>query len=293
MRWSAVALAGALAIAAAAVAVPGAAGGFGAALSGASTATTATYFTCGGAAAADAGSAIFQWSLADTGTTAVDSSGKAVNGVYVGTHTVETAPGTCSRDGNRTWVLDGTTSYARSPQMPAFSTTAFTIEARVRVATGSTAGGDILSACGTVSVTCGQRDDRLYLTADGRVVFATYSSKSSFQIVAGATAITDGAWHHVAGTLSSAGMKLYLDGKDVTGTATAYSGSTAAFRPGADPRTFTGTRGVQPYWHVGAADGDNWPLWAGTYLPGRVGWAAVYSTALSAAAIRAHWSAGR
>ena len=75
----------------------------------------------------------------------------------------------------------------------------------------------------------------------------------------------DGAWHQVVGTLSSAGMALYIDGK-LIGT---NSGTTFG-------RNYNG------YWRVG---GDS--TWSGNqYFTGRIDDVAIYPTVLTGAQIR-------
>jgi hypothetical protein len=90
----------------------------------------------------------------------------------------------------------------------------------------------------------------------------------------------DGAWHHVVATLSSAGMRLYIDGvlEASNNRDTAYHydpyGSDGFWRVGGD--TTTGMTGVADATLVSSIDN-----------------AAVYSTALSATQVAAHYAAGR
>ena len=89
-------------------------------------------------------------------------------------------------------------------------------------------------------------------------------------IVDSTVTIADTNWHHVVATKSGATSKLYVDRTDVTGTVTDF--------------TFTNTTGD---WFMGCAGGDvNWQ--ADMYMAE----VAIYSTALSADRVMAHFNAG-
>jgi hypothetical protein len=90
----------------------------------------------------------------------------------------------------------------------------------------------------------------------------------------------DGGWHHAVATLSSGGMRLYVDGvlEASNNRTTAYHynpyGSDGFWRVGGD--TTTGMAGVLDATLVSSIDN-----------------AAVYTTALSASRVAAHYAAGR
>ena len=100
----------------------------------------------------------------------------------------------------------------------------------------------------------------------GQVTFGVYPGAS--RTVTSSTAYNDGEWHHVVGTLSAAGERLYVDGARVaqrtdTTSAQAYSG----------------------YWRIG---GDS--PWSGNaYFAGSIDDVAIYPAALTAAQIDSHW----
>jgi len=107
----------------------------------------------------------------------------------------------------------------------------------------------------------------------GKVMFGVGSSKVA---IASNSAINNNAWHHVVATYTNTngGMKLYVDGtlQTQTGTATAQS--------------FTG------YWRVGADQITGWPSNpSDTYYDGSLDEVAIYTSALSATRVQAHYTA--
>lgn len=273
-RRRAVALTAAGAVAAVAVlaaAVPSASGAFSARITNSQDlAATAPYFRCDDALAADRSAALFQWPLTDaSGSTVVsDTSGNGRTGAYQGTTTADgTTPIACPRDGGTAWRLDGSTNYAdyataqSSPQV-------FTVE----VAFQTTVKGGKLVGFGSAATGASSTYDRhLYINNAGLLVFGIYSG--GCRTVTSKTVVTDGAWHHAAATLSSAGMKLYLDGVLVDSTT---QWTTA--------ETNTG------YWRLGYDSlGGSWPnLPASPWFKGRLRAAAVYTSELTAQQIAAH-----
>lgn len=277
MRRAALASAAALlALGGIALATPGAFGGFSAKIANSTdTVGTATWFQCSSALGADSGTALFQWPLSDAAgsTAAADVSGAGHAGVYQGTTTTDaTAPMACPRDPGTSWSLDGTTQSAYydtaqvNPQV-------FTIEIWFRT---TVAGGKLIGFGGTKTGGSSQYDRHLYINSKGQVVFGIYSGTA--HTVTSTAGYTDGAWHSAAATLSSAGMVLYVDGAQV-----------AADPASTTPENFTG------YWRVGYDTiGGAWPSAPTSgYFKGRLRYAAVYTSALTAAQIKAHDAAGR
>jgi hypothetical protein len=277
MRRAAVASAAALlAIGGLALATPGAFGGFTAKITNSTdTVGTAPFFQCASAMGADSSTALLQWPLADPAgsTTAADISGTGHTGTYVGTTTTDSsAPMACPRDSGPSWSLDGTQwAFWDAPQV---NPQTFTVEIwfRTTVAAGKLIGFGV-SKTGASS----QYDRHLYIASTGAVVFGVYSS-GAHALVSPGTNYADGAWHSAVGTLSSAGTVLYIDGKQVA----ADPASTVA-------ENYTG------YWRVGYDTvGGSWPSAPPTgWFKGRLRYAAVYSTALTATQVKAHDAAGR
>ena len=147
----------------------------------------------------------------------------------------------------------------------------FTIEAWFR--TTSSAGGKIIGFGNQQLTTSGSYDRHLYVTNDGRVIFGVYQGNT--RTLESAAGLNDGQWHHVAGTLSSAGMVLYVDGVRFTSR-----GDTNAAEPN------------HGYWRVGGDNLNGWPAKpTNNTLQGSIDEVAVYDQALSPAQIAAHYNA--
>jgi len=211
------------------------------------------------------------WRLQEkTGTTGADSTGHSHPGTFSNTPTLgQASPIT----GDPTDVAFGTGTNGYVTQTGSTTnTTTFSVEAWVK--TTSTAGGRLIgfgdAAAGTAS---GSTDCQLYLAPNGKVEFGL--NDNTQVAIASASAVNNGAWHHVVGTYSPAtGAKLYVDG------ALSASGT------GATPTTFTG------YWRAGAEDLTGWPSApTSRYLVGTIDEVAVYTTVLSAARVSAHYAA--
>lgn len=145
----------------------------------------------------------------------------------------------------------------------------FSVETWVN--TTSTTGG-LLAGYGLYQQVLSPNQDRtLYLDPAGRPFFGVFGGANT--TINGSTAINDGAWHHVVGTLSPAnGAVLYVDGVQVASDSAMRSTSKAA-----------------GYWRVG---GDRMIGWASSpspaFLAGSLADVAVYPTALTAAQVAAH-----
>ena len=277
MRRLGIAAAGAalLALAGIAVATPGAFGGYSAVIrNSVDTAGTANYFQCSSALSADSAAALLQWPLSDASgsTSAADVSGKGHPGTYSGTMTASTpTPVACPRDPGSAWLLDGSAQTALYPTQLTGPNT-FSIEIWFR----TTVAGGKLIGFGTTTGQSAQYDRHLYLDRNGAVVFGVYANAIRTLQTSG-TNYADGRWHSAVGTLSSAGMALYVDGATVASDASTTSAESD-----------TG------YWKVGYDTlGGSWPNVATPSFTGSLRYAAVYTTALTAAQVKAHDAAGR
>lgn len=239
------------------------------------TAGTAPYFTCSGAVAADASSAVFAYRLGEASgsKTAADSSAAAANGTYQGSMVAATSsPIACPRDTGTAYVLNGSTSFVSTPNAVRNPTT-FSEEVWFR----TTVAGGMLVGFGSNQVsTSGQHDRQVYLNTSGQLVFGSYNNTT--QVVTSPNAYTDGAWHHVVSTMSAAtGMRLYVDG--------ALVASNSAYTA---PENATG------YWRVGYDTVTGWPGAPSNYsFTGSMRFAAVYSTVLTPTQVANHYAAGR
>lgn len=258
-----------------ALATPAASGAFTARVRNAANAVaTAQYFHCSDALAQDAATALFQWPLSDAAdvSTAADVSGQNHPGSYQGTRRITTtAPLACPRDAGSAWQPDGSAMSVYSSVQQANPTT-FTVEIWFRT---SIAGGKLIGF-GTGTGTSGQYDRHLYIDKNGAVVLGVYANGIRTVQTSGRS-YADAAWHLAAGTLSSQGLSLYVDGELVTTDA-----------------TVTTAENDTGYWKVGYDTlGGSWPNVSTASFTGSLRYAAVYTSALTAAQIRAHFAAGR
>lgn len=183
--------------------------------------------------------------------------------------TVTSESGAIIGDSNPATGFSGSSSFGASAAREDGPQT-FTAEAWVK--TTSTSGGKILGFGNTDRGNSGSYDRHIYMQNDGRVTFGVYPN--AVRTVTSAAAYNDGAWHHVAASLSSTGMRLYVDGQLVAQRADTTSA-----------QVYSGT------WRVG---GDNLSGWtsrpSSDYLAGTVDEIAIYPTALSLGSVRDHYA---
>lgn len=238
------------------------------------TAGTASYFTCTRAYLANTPSSALALNDPSNSGNAANFGTGGTPGLYRGAMSTSTAtPMACPRDPGGAYVLDGSTSYLGSTATaPTAGPQVFTIEIWFK----TTIGGGRIAGFGNARTGASTTVDRhLYLTNAGQVVFGVFSG--SVKTIQSPNSYLDGRWHHVVATLSTAGMRLYLDGTQVaqdTATTTA--------------RTMTG------YWRLGY---DNLTGWGPTvptnfYYTGQLRFAALYATAITATDVAAHYRAG-
>ncbi|HEX8510950.1 MAG TPA: PKD domain-containing protein [Propionibacteriaceae bacterium] len=146
----------------------------------------------------------------------------------------------------------------------------FTSEAWFKTTT--TSGGKILGLGNAPTGMSGGYDRHVYMDNAGRLNFGVYNG--TVNTIRSAAPVNDGQWHHVAASLSSAGMVMYVDGVKV--------GSRASVTTG---QAYSG------YWRVGA---DNLNAWSdqpsSSYFNGTIDEVAIYPTALSPAQLRNHYT---
>lgn len=202
-----------------------------------------------------------------SGTTAADASGNGRNGAYSSTGVTHTAAGACSSVATST-TLDGSGVISTSQQVAAPAST-FTEE--IWFKTTGKHGGSLMgyATAGSTPLT----DRQLYLSNSSRLVFGVRSGATT--TIRSKERYNDGKWHLAAATLSSAGMKLYVDGVLIASDAsTTSAGNTAG------------------YWRLGNNTFSDWkPAPKTDGFVGSLNGAAVYSTALSPARIAAHYDA--
>ena len=148
----------------------------------------------------------------------------------------------------------------------------FTIQAWVR--TSNARGGRIFGFGDLQNGASGHRDRQLYMDTSGRIVFGMRAQDFSYRTVTSGSSYRDNGWHMVTATMSSAGMRLYVDG----GLVGSRTDTTAG-------EAYLG------YWRLG---GDSLVGWPGAPSnPNLIGWVdeiAVYPTALAQATIQAQYA---
>jgi len=174
-------------------------------------------------------------------------------------------------------TLNGTSGQVTTNAPAVAAPTAFTVESWINLPANS-AGGKIIGFGNQASGQSGQYDRQLWASGTGLITFGTYNGGT--KTVSTTKTYRDGAWHHVAGTVTAAGvMTLYVDGA-VVGTQTNALG---------EPTT--------GYWRVGYDNLAGWPnipaSSANYFFGGSLDDTAAYTTALSAATIAQHVKNGR
>jgi hypothetical protein len=203
----------------------------------------------------ESGTTAFDWANADDGT--------------VGSGVSRGADGAIIDDENPASTFDGTTDGLVTTTALEPGPSEFSIETWAR--TTSTEGGKVVGFGSNKTADSSLYDRHIYMTDAGRIVFGTYPGVvSTIESQAG---YNDGNWHHIVATLSSAGMKLFVDGEAVASDASVTTG-----------RTYSG------YWRVG---GDNLKGWTSRpssyFFGGDIDDVAVYSSVLSEQQVAKHY----
>ncbi len=207
------------------------------------------------------------WSLGEASGTTAYNLGRPMD-MTTGTAVTRGTSGALAGDADTASTFSNNASSFASTRTAVAGPQTFTAEAWFR--TSSKNGGRILGFGSAATGASGSYDRMVYLDTQGRVNFGVYPG--AMRVVTSSAAFNDGAWHHVAASLGSTGMTLYVDGKQVgartdTTSAQAYNG----------------------YWRVGA---DN--VWSGsTTFTGSIDEVAIYPTALPADRVAAHVAVGR
>ncbi|WP_254058664.1 LamG domain-containing protein [Clavibacter michiganensis] len=193
---------------------PGTSGAYTAAITNSNNtaASSAAFFTCSSAFAADKANALFAYPLneATGSTTAVDAATGSYPGTYRGGMTSDTTSSrACSRDTGGAYVLDGSDSVtnALQAQGPATFSTEVWFKTTVK-------GGKLIGFGNSQAGSSSAYDRHTYVSTTGQLSFGTYNG--GYQTITSSANVADGAWHHVVATMSpSTGMTLYLDGARV------------------------------------------------------------------------------
>lgn len=210
---------------------------------------------------------LLYWRLADPkGKSAAEETLHGDTGTYSAGTTLA-APGALA--GNAAVTLDGVGAAVTSAHL-FWAPQTFSTEMWFKTTT--TSGGKLIGFGSSRTATSSHYDRHVYMTGGGQLVFGVYPSR--VVTVASSRAYNDGQWHHVAATLGSAGMALYVDGQLV----------------GTNPNT--GAENFYGWWKVGGDNLNGWPSApSSSHFAGSVDEVAVYPTALTAAQVSAHYAA--
>ncbi|WP_256794747.1 LamG-like jellyroll fold domain-containing protein [Terrabacter sp. Ter38] len=148
----------------------------------------------------------------------------------------------------------------------------FSIQTWVR--SNTTRGGRLLGFGDLQNGDSAHRDRHLYMDNAGRIVFGVRAQNNSLRTVISPAAYNNNQWHMVTASMSSAGMRLYVDGALVGSRADTTAGE-----------AYLG------YWRLGGDVLDGWTNQPSTR--NFVGWVdeiAVYDVALSPAQVQAQYA---
>jgi hypothetical protein len=160
------------------------------------------------------------WHLNETaGTTFVDSAGTGNTGNKQGNVTL----GVTGKLLNAA-TFDGATAYI-STTKTFNNPTLFTVAIWFKTVTA--AGGHLIGMGNAITGSSGNYDRHLYMTNAGKIYFGVYPN--AVRVVTTPLSYNDGVWHQAVGTLSAAGLQLYMDGVLIstdaaTTTAQSYTG---------------------------------------------------------------------
>lgn len=236
------------------------------------TAGTASYFTCTRAYVANTPTLALALNEPTSSTSAANFAPGGAAATYRGAMSTSTAtPKACPRDSGGAYVLNGSTSYASSATLVS-GTASFTLEIWFKTTTG---GGKLIGFGSSRTGASTNVDRHLYLTNSGQVVFGVFST--AVRTIQSPRSYLDGVWHQAVATLSTAGMRLYIDGAQV-----------------AQDTATTSARAMTGYWRIGYDKLTGWGATVPTnfYFTGQLRFAAVYATALTATNVATHYRAG-
>ena len=183
----------------------------------------------------------------------------------VSTGIPKSVTGATALDGSKTGRIDTTT------KIPAPASHSVEIWFQ----TSTTQGGLLFDFESSAAGYATRYNRNVYMSNDGRLNFGVYNGGT--KVITTSAAYNDNRWHHVVASLSSEGMKLFVDGTLNTQLTTVTSG----------PQ-------YDGYWRIGGGNLANWPnVPTSTFLTGNIDEFAVYPYGLSAAQVKTHYWVGR
>lgn len=176
-------------------------------------------------------------------------------------------------DGDSAVTLSGTAAGILSSSAVETAPDTFTTEAWFNTTT--TTGGKLIGFGNATNGSSTLFDRHVYMDNTGKLRFGVQTGTTK-KVITSVKSYNNGAWHHVAATLSPAGTQLYVDGELV----------------GRDVTATSGMAGLVGQWVIG---GDAMTGWSGAstskFFKGLLDDVAVYPTALGRTEIRSHVSA--
>jgi hypothetical protein len=169
-------------------------------------------------------------------------------------------------------ATDGTSEVETATSNAALPSS-FSIAAWFRAPSGLSTGGGIVSFDTAQAGGGSGHDPLVWMDNSGKLVAGTYGSAQ--QEVTSSATYNDGNWHFVVATVSSAGLKLYVDGSLITTNSSGTSGGS-----------------LGGYWLIGYGDLAAWadpPT--SDYWTGDLAHVAYFASALSAAQISTLYAA--
>jgi PKD repeat protein len=149
----------------------------------------------------------------------------------------------------------------------------FTLEGWFK--TNTNTGGKLFGFGDKQSSNSSSYDRHVYMDNAGRIVFGV--NQGSTATVSSTATYRNDAWHYVAATLSSTGMKLYVDGALVGQRATPTYGQ----------------NGYWGYWRIGGDNLASWPQKpTSNFFKGSLDEVALYNRELTPTEVSSHYTAG-
>jgi PKD repeat protein len=212
------------------------------------------------------------WPLNETsGSTATDVA-SGVNGNR-GSGVTDGVPGAISGDPGTAYRFAGNSSGTLVTPGPAeVAPQIFSLETWFKTTTSS--GGKLIGFGNAASGNSTAYDRHIYMTNAGRINFGVNNGNQ--RTISSPNSYRDGHWHHVVGTLSPAGLYLYVDGALVASRTDAVYAQIIN----------------SGYWRVGGDSISNWASApSSAYFNGDLDNVAIYHNALTAAQVSAHYAA--
>jgi len=179
---------------------------------------TNAYFTCTGAQTQTSpATAYFIWPMNETSNTlpAADISGNNRSGTYSGSVTPDPTAKPCARDNSGAMAF-GALGIASSNSPFEAAPTTFTESIRFK----TTVGGRLIGFGNSYASSSTVYDRQMWVTDSGQVAFGIFNSGMNEAV--SPLSYNDNLWHQATASLSSKGMRLYVDGELVaTNAATA------------------------------------------------------------------------